>query len=132
MYMPPPKGKANRDPHCKFVSRAREYIQLIWWSGNSTLPNTIAMVEEFIGIIAATIIVMRPCFHMLFRKITRLFAPYEETAKSSEVVHTKGPLCMRDGTFHSSRSKANNRFMVTTDIELQSRNRSTEHMLRRE
>lgn len=91
------------------------------------------MVEEFIGIIAATIIVMRPCFYMLFHKIARFFLTYDETDKSLEVVHTNGPLKINNRSGHSSMSKRDcdrfNRIMVTTDIELQSRNRSTDQML---
>ncbi|KAK2590611.1 hypothetical protein QQS21_011713 [Conoideocrella luteorostrata] len=112
MYMPRPNGTSDSDPQ---------------W--NSTLPNTLSMVEEFVGILAATIIVMRPCFHIVIRKIAGPFTAEDDSSKSSaSFVHTKGPLSLRSNTSQSQKSKRplnNSHIVITTNIELQSRNMST-------
>lgn len=101
--------------------------------GASTLPNTVAMVEEFIGIIAASIIVMRPCFHMVAKSITGAITTYmpTTTGKSTTMTPT-GRSRILSGTIESRKGRGDREgfnIMKTTDIEMESCRRSTEEIL---
>lgn len=93
-------------------------------TGASTTGNTVAMVEEFVGIIAATLIVMRPCLHSLGKAIG-----WSTTTHSTSGGHSKiSGLSYGMDTIHS-RSQGFNKIMRTTEVTLENRSVSTEHIL---
>ena len=78
------------------------------------------MVEEFIGIIAATIIVMRPGFHMVFTTVSGRTSTLFSTKKSSGI--TSGSYGLeRD---RDRDSKGFKQIVRTTEIEMETRNRT--------
>jgi hypothetical protein len=79
------------------------------------------MVEEFIGIIAATIIVMRPCFHMVFTTVSGRTSTLFSTKKSSSGVTSESY-----GVEGDRGSKGFKQIVRTTEIEMNTRNRTTE------
>lgn len=80
----------------------------------TTTSNTVAIVEEFVGIIAATIIVMRPCFHLVFTTVSASTSTFFSTKKSgsSYVVESERG------------SKGFKQIVRTTEIEMETRNRT--------
>jgi len=86
----------------------------------TTTNNTVAMVEEFIGITAATIIVMRPCFHLLFTATTQRTSGLFSTRKTADSGYGLG------SGAHNKNSKGFRQILRTTEIEMESRNRTTE------
>jgi hypothetical protein len=76
------------------------------------------MVEEFIGIIAATIIVMRPCFHLLFTSASSHASGFFSTRKSG----TSYGDGLESGPDRNS--KGFRQIVRTTEIEMETRNRT--------
>ncbi|TVY83044.1 hypothetical protein LSUE1_G003660 [Lachnellula suecica] len=92
------------------------FSQLSTYWANTT-PNTVAMIEEFIGIIASTIIVMRPCLHLSFQTVSGHTSTFFSSRKSSGYVweETGG-----------DRGKGFRQIVRTTEIEMERRNRMVE------
>lgn len=109
------------------------YIQLTFHPGSSTLSNTLAMVEEFVGIIAACIIVMGPCFHMVAKKFTGAITTFIPTTSGRSTTLTPtGRSRTMSGTMDSRKVRGGRdgfNIMKTTEIEMESRNKSTENIL---
>lgn len=78
------------------------------------------MVEEFIGIIAATIIVMRPCFHLLFTSASSHASGFFSTRKSATLSSYGGGV--ESGPDRNS--KGFRQIVRTTEIEMETRNRT--------
>ena len=89
------------------------------------------MVEEFVGIIAATIIVMRPCFNFCYRTVTTAIST--TSAANNDLTATRRSNSLPN-TFsrpkHGYSNKASRYpFPSEREIELDSRNTSTEGIL---
>ena len=88
------------------------------------------MVEEFIGIMVASIIVMRPCFHMAAQKVAGAIATLvPSTAARSTTLTPTGKLRTLSRAMGSQKGRGDREgfnIMETTDIEMQSHNQSAE------
>ena len=83
-----PDPAALTDPQCKFpVTAWMESILLINYIGANTIPSAIAIVEMDVGIIAASLIVMRPCFETIYTAITRRSSFQKMSPTSDELLH---------------------------------------------
>jgi len=115
-----PAKDASTDPQCKFLLFILQNLHLILrHTGANTTSNTVAMLEEFVGIIAATLMVMRPCFHVLKREVTG----------RGTTVATGSKITASNYTDAHTRSQGFKRMQRSTDVELGDRNISTEEIL---
>ncbi|KAI5456460.1 hypothetical protein BGZ63DRAFT_435281 [Mariannaea sp. PMI_226] len=90
----------------------------------NTTPYTLGIVELFVGIIAATIIVMRQCFHKLGKTVHEsLTNSYSRTKLRSRSMPATIPNQGADANGEDRRE-----IVVTSAIELESRSGSTEDL----
>ena len=110
-----PDAATKNDPQCKFLPLCSIQLKYLHVPGANITPLAIAIVEMNVGIIAASLIVMHPCFKALHnatlkRYTQRLsFSRGNSQSTSSRIaglLHDKG-------------------IVRTTDFELESRPRST-------
>jgi hypothetical protein len=90
------------------------------------------MVEEFIGIIAACIIVMSRCFHNAAKRFSGAITTFMPTmtGRSSTLTPTGRSRAM-SGTIVSGKARGGRdgfSIMKTTEVEMESRNKSTENI----
>ncbi|KFH43000.1 hypothetical protein ACRE_062790 [Hapsidospora chrysogenum ATCC 11550] len=96
---------------------------------NNTRPNTIAMVEIFIAIIAAAIIVMRPCFHSVGKTVVDTLTNRTNDANAYGSSKTSHIITVGGSRKEVKDREGFSRIAVTTEIEMESRTQSTEDLM---
>ena len=133
LYVPNPGAATDPQCMCSISCLAKLYLTI---SGYNTTGNTVAMAEIFTAVIVATIMTMRPCFQIFATGIVSTFSSTSRTRLgSSTKVKSRNSHVLTSVTA-SKRQRSDrqgfNKIAVTTEvqlnIELQSRDRSTEEL----
>ena len=75
-----PASDSKTDPQCT-CSHSRSITNHLRFLGANTPANTLALIEMDIGIIAASLVLMRPCFQALYSTILRRIVPRRPTLR---------------------------------------------------